>query len=211
MPVPPLREAATVRERGKRALTGPADGERDDLGRQHRDEVGLGQADLQAAAAAIDVDLGARIAEGAGIDRRRKAPLLPERADAADMIARQSLGIGGLQHRGGLAREGCGDALHRDLPVGGDQQADGASVHRRHQGLQHPAGGDTQGLGGLEADARRVRIVSVGVQAVADARPCRGPASPGWISGLSWPWGVRSQAPAARAAISRPISAQADS
>ena len=95
--------------------------------------------------------------------KHRDALLLPERRDAADVIAGDALGIGRAEHRRALGAGRGGELLQVDLAVGRRQHADDVAGPR-HQGLEQARWLDAERLRRLHADACRARIVLVFVQ-----------------------------------------------
>jgi hypothetical protein len=78
--------------------------------------------------------------QGVGLDHHRQRLALAERADAADLVAADPLGVGGLHHLGRLAADRRRQLLHRHLAVGRDDDQHRLAVDQGHQGLEHPAG-----------------------------------------------------------------------
>ena len=90
--------------------------------------------DLQAAPSTVENER--RMGERCLFDESPRALFLPERRDAADMIAGDALGLGRRQHRGIFRSGRRGELLQADLRVGRHQHADGRTAGFRHQGLE---------------------------------------------------------------------------
>src|SRR6478735_6219702 len=86
---------------------------------------------------------------------------LPERADAANLVAGEALGLRRLHHLRRLASNSSGELLHRDFLIGRDDHADRLAVDQRHQRLQDARWVLAERRCGLEADALGVGIVVV--------------------------------------------------
>ncbi len=140
--------------------------------------VGI-ELDLQSALPAIEEH--GRVAERGGLDRDRHALLLPERRDAADMIAGEPFGIGRAHHLRGLAAEGDGELLHADFAVRRHHDADRLAVDLGHQRLQHPERLDAERLGRLQADAVGGGIIDIGCAARTSRRAFPAPWSQEWF------------------------------
>ena len=115
------------------------------------------------------------------LDRDRHALLLPERRDAADMIAGQPFGIGRAHHLRRLAAEGGGEFLHADFAIRRHHDADRFAVDLGHQRLQHAERLDAERLGGLQADAVGVRNRRRSCAAKTSRRAFPAPLSQEWF------------------------------
>ena len=93
-------------------------------------------------------------AERGFLDRDRHALLLPERADAADMVAGQPFGIGRPHHLRRLGRRRRRQLLHADFAIRRHHGADRLAVDLGHQRLQHAGRRNAERFGRLQADAR---------------------------------------------------------
>src|SRR5690554_1474725 len=154
------RKRGCLEVRQVRRPFGSAPGQRRQPGTGEAHQVGGGQADLQAAATAADVDRGQGL--GAGVQEGGQPALLPQRADAAHQVAGGALGLIGLGHGGPAGTGGPGQGLEvepaRDRHDGHRQAA---VVEPREQGLEHLVGREPKRPRRLLAVGGAARVMGV--------------------------------------------------
>ncbi len=94
------------------------------------DRIARIELDLQPALPAIQIHAG--LGQRRLVDRDRHALFLCERADTADMISGQPLGIGRPHHVRGLAGKRRREFLHADFAIRRHHDADRLAVDLRH-------------------------------------------------------------------------------
>jgi hypothetical protein len=122
---------------------------------------------LQAALAAVHHDR--RMRRGRFVDEGARSLALAKRRDAADVVAGRALRRWRGQHGRAFRAGRGGELLEIDLAVGGHQHAHHLVAGARHQCLEQPRRLDTERVGRLHADARRVGVVLVFVQREGNA------------------------------------------
>ena len=127
-----------------------------------------GERDIQAAAAAGDVD--APEGEGGLVEHGRQGALLAEGGDAAHDVPGGALGVLRVRHRDLLEADRCRHGLQVERPVDRDDAHDQSALALDEQRLEHLGSRDAEGLSGLESVGGRRGLVLVGVQAEVDAR-----------------------------------------